>query len=131
MAVAQSPRHRLPQPRLRVVRETLDMNIPYASRSKFIAPCHTGITAQQEALDAGHVIRIALEVEKEGYPGKIQVSIAARNVTKFETNWSASDPTRFPARLKAAVTALRDCGCWGDFDISHADGVLSIGKTGL
>ncbi len=105
------------------------MNIPYASRSKFTAPCYAGITAQQEALNAGQVIQIALAAEKEGYPGQVQVSIAAGK-TEFATDWSARDPTRFPARLKAVATVLRNCGCWGSFNITHAEGVVSIRKAG-
>ncbi len=103
------------------------MNIPYAIRSKFTAFCQEGITAQQEALNDGKAVQIALEAG--GYPGKINVIIDAGKLTEFETDWSAGDQTRFPARIKAAATALRDCGSTGSFDISHADGVLSISKA--
>lgn len=36
------------------------------------------------------------------------------------------DATRFPARIKAAATALLNCGYEGRFDISHSDGLLTI-----
>jgi len=103
------------------------MNIPYAIRSKFTAFCQEGITAQQEALNAGQTIIITFK--PGGYPGEIKVIIDAGKLTEFETDWSAGDQTRFPARIKAAATALRDCGSTGSFDISHADGVLSISKA--
>ncbi len=105
------------------------MNILYALRSKFTALCQEGIASQQEALNVGKVIHIALEAG--GYQGKIKVAIDAGNSTHFETDWSAGDPTRFPARIKAAATALRDRGSTGRFEISHANGVLSISKTRL
>jgi len=105
------------------------MNIPYARRSKFTEFCQENITAQREALNAGQVI--AFTLKPGGYSGKIAVTVDAGNPTHFETDWSAGDPTRFPARIKAAATALRNCGSTGRFEISHADGVLSISKTRL
>ncbi len=104
------------------------MNIPYASRSKFTASCQDAIAAQQEVLNAGQIIIVSLQ--PGGYLGEIKVTVDAGNSADFETDWSADDPTRFPARIKAAATALRDCGSTGSFGISHADGgVLTINKT--
>jgi len=105
------------------------MNIPYALRSKFTGLCQEGITAQREALNTGQVITFTLK--PGGYSGKITVTVDAGNPTHFETDWSGGDPTQFPARIKAAATALRNCGSTGRFEISHADGVLSISKTRL
>lgn len=98
------------------------MNIPYISRSKFLATCEEVITAQRDQLHSG--VEVALV--PGGYSGRVSATIRLENPTKFETDWEASDPTRFPARIKAAITALRNCGCSGTFAIVHRNGGLSI-----
>jgi hypothetical protein len=103
------------------------MNIPYSLHSKFTVLCQEGIATQQGALNAGQEIHIALEAG--GYSGKINVAIDKDNLIGFETDWSASDPSRFPARLKAAATALRDSDNLGRFEISHSNSVISISKA--
>ena len=100
------------------------MNIPYALHSEFTDACKGAITAQQKALNAGQIIQVLLEAG--GYSGKIKVTVKPSDLMEFETDWEHSDATRFPARIKAAATALRDCGYVGGFNISHTDGVLSI-----
>jgi len=44
----------------------------------------------------------------------------------FETDWKGADVTRFPARLKAAATCLREKKWFGRYRISYADGLLVI-----
>ncbi len=100
------------------------MKIPYALRSKFTAPCKKRLSAEQAELEAGQVIQIPLGAG--GYAGQATVTIYSAEATEFEADWNGSDPTRFPARLKAAATALQVCGCTGAFVISHADGVLTV-----
>ena len=102
------------------------MNIAYAVRSKFTAPCQESITDQQEALNTRQLIAVALE--PGGYAAKVIVTVHASSSTEFETDWSAGDPTRFPVRIKAAATALRNSGNFGRFEISHSNGLLSISK---
>ena len=102
------------------------MNISYASRSKFMTSCVKSIIAQQEILNEGQIINITLE--PGGYLGNTVITILPTNSIEFETDWVTTDSTRFPVRIKAAATALRDCDNTGRFAISHADGVLSIKK---
>ena len=103
------------------------MIITYAKRSKFTAPCKESIATQRERLETGQVITIPLG--DGGYAGQTIVILQGSHDTVFETDWAGRNPTRFPARIKAAATALRDCGCMGVFAISHADGVVSMQRT--
>jgi hypothetical protein len=106
------------------------MDIQYLKRrSEFLAPCESVIRAQRQDLDAGEPIRVIFAKLEKGYPGKVTVVIRSDNPLVFDTNWGgASDPTRFPARIKAAATALRECGLDGSFDIEHEAGELVIQK---
>lgn len=103
------------------------MQINYAMRSKFTVLCQQHLAAQQSQLKAGRVVSIPLEAG--GYSGQVTVTIQADDTTAFETNWKGNDATRFPARIKAVATALRDCGGTGAFMISHADGMVSVQRA--
>ena len=61
-----------------------------------------------------------------GYAGQVEVNINKNDSQSFETNFTGSDPTRFPARIKAAATALYECSCYGKFVISHNNGHMTI-----
>ena len=64
-----------------------------------------------------------------GYDGRVTVNIRPRNLDTFATNWTNNDPSRFPARIKAAATALKDSGNVGRFEITHTDGMLEIRRA--
>ena len=61
-----------------------------------------------------------------GYNGCIRVKIEKSKPLEFQADWESKDWTRFPARIRAAATALRDKSQFGTFDISHEDGALRI-----
>lgn len=61
-----------------------------------------------------------------GYPGRVTVTIRAGDGASFETDWEGTDITRFPARIKAAATALLNCECVGRFVVSHERGLLTL-----
>lgn len=61
-----------------------------------------------------------------GYHGRVEVVIDSDDAETFGTNWEGTDPTRFPARIRAAATALFNSACFGKFEISHEDGLLEI-----
>ena len=103
------------------------MEITFIVRSRFLAPCEAAIGRDRALLDEGGTIRIPFE--DGGYNGRITVTIRAGDLTSFGTDWSSSDETRFPARIRAGATALLNCGCCGEFVISHAEGVLEIRRT--
>jgi hypothetical protein len=66
-------------------------------------------------------------LEKQGgYEGEIQVTIA--DADTFEAGQHYHDPTRFPARLRAAATALRDCGQFGSFLLTHRHSRVTIDR---
>ena len=100
------------------------MDIAYATRSQFLDICEIAIKEHRTKLDAGDAIRIILR--EGGYNGKVSITINPDDQSSFSTDWERTDPTRFPARIKAAATALRDCGCDGKFEINHSDGLLKI-----
>lgn len=99
------------------------MDIPYATRSKFLIPCEQIVTAQHQRLDRGE--RIDVPLEPGGYNGHLIVTVQPGITSAFQAEWS-KDPTRFPSRIKAAATALRNCGITGSFNISHDNGRLFI-----
>lgn len=101
------------------------MNIPYLIRhSDFLLPCKVAIRKNRRQLQAGGPIRVSLP--DGGYHGLVFVTITPNNSIKFGTNWTNNDPSRFPARIKAAATALKDSGYVGRFEIRHTDGTLNI-----
>jgi hypothetical protein len=63
-----------------------------------------------------------------GYRGNVEVAIGGPTEKEFEANVNISDRTRFPARIRAAATALRDRGCKGLFQIQHNNGKVQITK---
>ena len=63
-----------------------------------------------------------------GYNGKRKVTITTAREPEFDSDFEADDWTRFPARIRAATTALRDAGLTGTFTIEHKDGDLRIAR---
>ena len=98
-------------------------------KSGFLDPCERSIRQARETLSAGHVVRIQLNAEKRGYPGRLVVEIRADDGSNFGSDFSYSDVTRFPQRIRVAATALYICGCWGRFLVTHLDGTLEISQT--
>jgi hypothetical protein len=101
------------------------VDIPYAGRSLFLDACAAAIREQRAELDAGCSVTVDLN-RGGGYSGRVIVNIRTADGTTFATDWERPDPTRFPARLKAAATALLHCGCMGRFELLHKDGTLTI-----
>jgi hypothetical protein len=102
------------------------MDIAYVGDSDFLEPCERTSRQEKAALSAGQTIRIDLNAEKPGYHGRVVVEIIAGDGSGFGSDFEASDSTRFPARIRAAATALYNCGFSGRFLIAHREGVLEI-----
>lgn len=100
------------------------MHIAYATRSQFIASCEAAIRAHRAKLDTGGVVHV--DLKEGGYDGEVVVIIRSSDRAAFGTDWESTDPIRFPMRIKAAATALLNCGCEGRFEVSHSDGSLTI-----
>jgi len=104
------------------------MEIPFVTRSKFLVGCKEEIMKNRSALDSGALLPITLEAGV--YTGHITVDVRSGAPYEFASDWEGSDWTRFPARIRAAATALRECDCFGTFVITHQDGSLSIRRQG-
>jgi hypothetical protein len=102
------------------------MDIKYATRSKFLDSCEAAIRRHRARLDAGDVVEVHLVEEKPRYAGRVLVTIRPGDRAAFGTDWNRADPSRFPARIKAAANGLLNCCCQGRFEVSHLDGLLTI-----
>jgi hypothetical protein len=100
------------------------VDIPYPTRSQFLDACEAAIRDHRGELQAGEVVHV--DLHEGGYHGRVIVTIHATDRTVFGTDWERPDPTRFPARIRAAAAALLKCRCEGQFEISHSDGCLTI-----
>lgn len=98
-------------------------------QSSFYEPCRSALRRGNDLLLAGPAA-VEFEKEKAGYPGDELIEIQSRQEGVFRTDWEGSDPTRFPARIKAAATALRDEGYRGTFRVWHEEGTLVISAAG-
>lgn len=103
------------------------MKIRYSIRSSFLLPCKAAIRSGQQALESGRTVSISLS--PGGYIGNIYVEIRSSERDSFQTNWQNNDPSRFPVRIKAAATALKELGYVGRFTITHMDGALGIRRA--
>ena len=103
------------------------MDLPYSTRSRFLSTCEIAIREQRAGLDGGGIVRV--DFGGGGYNGCIRVTIRPNDHALFGADRELKDPTRFPARIRAAATALKNCGCLGLFEISHSDGSISMRKV--
>lgn len=99
------------------------MKIRYSVRSSFLLPCRMAIKKYAKQLQQG--LEISINFPSGGYEDKLDIDIQPSDQKTFGTDWNR-DPTRFPARIKAAATALKDAGYVGRYQISYEDGTLSI-----
>jgi hypothetical protein len=100
------------------------VDIAYVTRSQFLDACEDAIRQHRADLENGGTVYV--DLGEGGYEGRVVVTIRQDDRASFGTDWTNSDPTRFPARIKAAATALLNCGCEGAFEVSHSGGSLAI-----
>jgi hypothetical protein len=100
------------------------MDIAYPKRSSFLEMFEAEVEERQAELQSGRSLEIQLN--GGGYDGSVIALIDPSNREHFCSDWEGADPTRFPARIKAAAAALLNCGCRGKFEISHSSGSLRI-----
>lgn len=100
------------------------MDIPYPSHSRFLDACETAIRERHAELKAGGPVSV--QMDEGGYSGSVITLINPANRKVFGTDWEGTDPTRFPARIKAAAAALLNCGCEGRFEIAYSSSILTI-----
>ena len=93
--------------------------------SAFYGSCKQVIKERGSLLQRGWTVRTELSKDG-GYDGDVVLRVEFSDEEAFQTSWSGPDPTRFPARIRAAATALRDEGLTGRYTVKHEDGALSI-----
>lgn len=103
------------------------MEIPFAGpRSDLVPALEQQLRPRVSELEEGMVVTAELAREKAGYAGQCIVRIDFGNTQGFITNLPLDDPTRFPARIKAAATVLKILGLCGLFQIGHRNGTLTL-----
>jgi len=100
------------------------MRINYPSRSRFLWDCEKAISKNKNALF--QCVPITISFAAGGYNAKIRATIEKTNSMSFQTDWTSSDKSRFPVRIKAAAYALFRQGCYGDYLMSHYSGTVTI-----
>ena len=101
------------------------MEIKYAIRSEFLEACISKLKEQEKELLSKKTIQVILK--SGGYDKEIILSIDKNNSSVFNTiNWQNKISTRFPARIKAAATALFKLKHYGKFKINHQNGLLKV-----
>jgi hypothetical protein len=102
------------------------MHITFATHSDFLPTLESALQVESHKLAAGSAVTVHLG-KGGGYDGTVTVTLRPPLThDNFESDWDGRDPTRFPARIKAAATALRNAGWLGVFRLTHKDGELSI-----
>jgi hypothetical protein len=97
--------------------------LAFPEHSKFLDACLDTIRSKRSDLIAGRPIIIKLPAG--GYNRMSLVAIDPRE-TKYFWIDKKTDPTRFSARIRAGALALHRIGIYGEFDMSHLNGVLAI-----
>jgi hypothetical protein len=98
------------------------MKVPHLKR---IGKFRPQIREQIERLKSSGSVYITLR-PAGGYKGDVLVKIGNPKEEEFDASLDLSDWTRFPARIRASATELRDQGLMGAFQISHDNGALKI-----
>jgi hypothetical protein len=83
------------------------------------------VIEREMPLDPGNTIVCNLQ-KTGGY--ELAVEVIIKPGEEFVSNREYRDPTRFPARIRAAATALRDTGNFDLYSISHRASVLTINQ---
>jgi len=64
-----------------------------------------------------------------GYPAHdLHITISQEDQSFFNTDWEFDDWTRFPARIRAVATSLRDHKLWGIYLVFSDDGEVVLEK---
>jgi len=106
---------------------SLEAEIPHVIRrgqSDYYQVCLSALQEKQEG-EPQVPLHVSFDTGADGYSGDVLVEVHGGEEV-FRTDWTGSDPTRFPARIRAAATALHDADQTGRFRIWHEEGELVI-----
>ena len=111
--IADGKNIRLDFPKKLIDLRGLMVDIPYTKNPG------TGITAKLRELlkKAPDHTEWQVNFEKPGYAGSMEIEIREGDCFRAWTGTKFRDKSRFPARIKAAATALLHEGCRGEFQI--------------
>ncbi|HEX6039080.1 hypothetical protein [Longimicrobium sp.] len=68
---------------------------------------------------------LAIPLKPLGYKRDVRIVIERGNDDAFQSTWRGEEG-RFSARLRAAATALRDLGRYGEYRAVHRDGTVTL-----
>ncbi len=105
------------------------MERTFNKTSKFLPQLEEHIENNMATIQSGQEVFIRLSDDLDGYANETVISIDSKNKLTFESDLDLRDPTRFPARIKAAATALRNQECDGKFRVSHKEGFVRIRRV--
>lgn len=103
------------------------MKIPHLSKPQQ-SQFYQQVAAALGGIGREFPIQVQLRAERSGYKGSHEVSISEADELEFEADADLADWTRFPARIRAAATALRGANFLGRFTITHCEGQLTIDR---
>jgi hypothetical protein len=117
---------------LRAARQNdIAMLIPYlVKRGSFRPKFYAWITKHKMEISEGAILRINLG-KTGGYPAEgLRITLSQADQSFFRTDWDYHDWTRFPARIRALATSLRDQNLWGTYLTFHNNGKVALEKIG-
>ncbi len=100
------------------------MKIPYLIRKSKFTPLIIKSLKENDVYK--EEVKLIFCESRLGYNGEIKVTITQGEDKEFTVDKKFSDPTRFPARIKSAATALKELNLYGEFMISHRDNEIKI-----
>ena len=108
------------------------MLIPYlVKRGSFRPKFEDSITEHKLEITEGARLRINLG-KTGGYTAHgLQITISQDDQGFFQTDWKYQDWTRFPARIRALATSLKDQNLWGNYLVFHDEGEVELEKIGI
>jgi hypothetical protein len=98
------------------------MKLQYSVRSRFFATIEKALPTYASVRE----LDVRVFLGPGGYELDVEILIHADDAGWFDVDWENRDPSRFPARLRAAATVLKQRGYAGAFLIGHREGTLTI-----
>ena len=109
------------------------MKINYLVRTKgtkLYPEIRPWIDANRGRISRGARVLKSFAWPEPGYSARnLLIVIDAPTDNEFQTSSAGDDPTRFPARIRALATALRDAGLPGVYCVSHEWGEIVLRRV--
>ena len=95
-------------------------------RSGLLTMIRDSIRDRKDSIRSGEQVEVVLKSAHDGYRGEHIVEISDGQDKHFKVEAAFRDPSRFPARISAAASALRKLDLTGRFRIKHEKNSLWI-----